>query len=559
MSTSIALAMDLSAEFEIRASRDDDVTKPTKTDLSLDDQAGLMAIGKKPVFERKFNFWTALCITACATGAWEGIGAAIFQALKVGGPVALVWGYVICAVTMICVAASLAELASIWPSSGAQYHWTAELAPKRLRAELSWLVGWLAFTGAGSATILCGMGVSMQIQAFAMIANPDYAETAQRWHVYMIYLVISAIYFSVNTFGVRLIHPLNAFGGFLHIFGYLVIIITLAITTKDKHTAKYVFTDFSNNSGWPSSFVAFCVGMMTSMNGFPSIEIAAHFAEEIKHASRSLPRAMFWTVCLNAVFIFPWIILVLYCIGDLNEVLADPVALLSPLTIVFKNATGSTAGSICLNSLGIYAGFMGGLDSLGSCARSIWAMSRDEAFPERFRRVHPKLQVPVWCIIAVSIPQTLIGIIYIWNTTAFYGVTSAALALLTISYSIPIGLFLFSGRRNPNIVLGEWNCGRLGYFINTVAFFWLIFISIFLCFPIYYPANVKSMNYASLIIGSLSMVSLATYFLYARGRFNGPVVEICLGMDPAEVGPTKEKATSTSKVAQMAEKKADEK
>lgn len=132
-------------------------------------------------------------------------------------------------------------------------------------------------------------------------------------------------------------------------------------------------------------------------------------------------------------------------------------------------------------------------DSLGSCARSIWAMSRDEAFPERFRRVHPKLQVPVWCIIAVSIPQTLIGIIYIWNTTAFYGVTSAALALLTISYSIPIGLFLFSGRRNPNIVLGEWNCGRLGYFINTVAFFWLIFISIFLCFPIYYPANVKSM------------------------------------------------------------------
>lgn len=72
MSTSIALAMDLSAEFEIRASRDDDVTKPTKTDLSLDDQAGLMAIGKKPVFERKFNFWTALCITACATGAVSG-------------------------------------------------------------------------------------------------------------------------------------------------------------------------------------------------------------------------------------------------------------------------------------------------------------------------------------------------------------------------------------------------------------------------------------------------------------------------------------------------------
>lgn len=33
-----------------------------------DDQAAMAAIGKKPAFKRRFNFWTAMAITICMTG-----------------------------------------------------------------------------------------------------------------------------------------------------------------------------------------------------------------------------------------------------------------------------------------------------------------------------------------------------------------------------------------------------------------------------------------------------------------------------------------------------------
>ncbi len=36
--------------------------------LASDDRAALDAIGKKAVFERRFNFWTALGITVCISG-----------------------------------------------------------------------------------------------------------------------------------------------------------------------------------------------------------------------------------------------------------------------------------------------------------------------------------------------------------------------------------------------------------------------------------------------------------------------------------------------------------
>lgn len=78
---------------------------------------------------------------------------------------------------------------------------------------------------------------------------------------------------------------------FLHVAFYFITIVLLPVMTKSKHTSSYVFTEFSNSSGWPNDGVAFCVGIMTTMFGFGGIESAAHFAEEIKHVSISLPRA----------------------------------------------------------------------------------------------------------------------------------------------------------------------------------------------------------------------------------------------------------------------------
>jgi choline transport protein len=67
--------------------------------------------------------------------------------------------------------------------------------------------------------------------------------------------------------------------------------IILLVMNKDKNDTSYVFTQFLNSSGWSSNRLAFCIGLTTPMLGFAGIEMAAHYAEEIQHVQKSLPRA----------------------------------------------------------------------------------------------------------------------------------------------------------------------------------------------------------------------------------------------------------------------------
>ena len=65
----------------------------------------------------------------------------------------------------------------------------------------------------------------------------------------------------------------------------------MGVMTKDKHSASYVFTTFTNNSGWSSDGVAFCIELLTCQYGFGGIDTAAHYSEEISHVRRNVPRA----------------------------------------------------------------------------------------------------------------------------------------------------------------------------------------------------------------------------------------------------------------------------
>ncbi len=48
-----------------------------------------------------------------------------------GGSVTLVYGLIIIFIFVGSSAATLAEIASVYPTAGGQYHWTSILAPKK--------------------------------------------------------------------------------------------------------------------------------------------------------------------------------------------------------------------------------------------------------------------------------------------------------------------------------------------------------------------------------------------------------------------------------------------
>ena len=63
------------------------------------------------------------------------------QALLAGGSGGLFWSLVWCYTGQTFVVMSLAEMSSMAPTAGGQYHWVSEFAPEKYQKILSYLSG----------------------------------------------------------------------------------------------------------------------------------------------------------------------------------------------------------------------------------------------------------------------------------------------------------------------------------------------------------------------------------------------------------------------------------
>lgn len=65
--------------------------------------------------------------------------------LKTGGPVVLVYGWLVVGTFSMIIAAVLAEICSTYPVSGGVYYWAGALAKREESAFYSFVTGWLYF------------------------------------------------------------------------------------------------------------------------------------------------------------------------------------------------------------------------------------------------------------------------------------------------------------------------------------------------------------------------------------------------------------------------------
>lgn len=118
-----------------------------------------------------------------------------------------------------------------------------------------------------------------------------------------------------NTFGARQLPMLEGVILFVHIFGFFAIIIPLWAMAP-KAPASEVFGSFSNSGGWNSIGTACFVGTITSTASFAGSDAPAHLAEEVKDASRAVPRMMLATILLNGTMGFVMIITYVRCLSQ---------------------------------------------------------------------------------------------------------------------------------------------------------------------------------------------------------------------------------------------------
>ncbi|KAH8894022.1 GABA permease [Thozetella sp. PMI_491] len=474
----------------------------------------------EPTIKKRFNFWTAVGIAICTSGAWEGWTASIAQGLLGGGSVGLVWGWVFVSVGISCMACALAEFVSMWPSAGGQYVWAAYLSPPRYSRFLSWCTAWFSLAGLWLGALSCGMGVAVQVQSYAMVTHPEY--NALTWHAFLINILIMIMWIIVNIFFVDSLHWMNGAILVIHVVGYFITIGVLAGTTQEKHDAAYVFADFENSTGWDSNFVSWSVSLLSALYAYFSLDTASHYSEEIERADIMVPRAMLLQALGSAITTFPFIIAVLFCIGDAASVLESPIGLMSPFTQVLINSTGNVGAGVFLNAISTSVAFAAGFDLWGAASRALWSLARDGGLPGAMSHLHPKLNVPILANLVLVPPSIVVYMIYIWNTTAFYGIMAGVLVAFQLSYVIPIGLNLCYSLWYQRHVKGPFSLGKFALPINIVAFIFGCFMIMFMSFPVYYPVTAPNMNYASAIVGGVFVFSIILWVAYGSRTYTGP-------------------------------------
>lgn len=135
--------------------------------------------------------------------SWLAIAVALSAALTAGGSVSLIYGNFVITAMYGAAAVTLAELASVYPTAGGQYHFASIMAPKRFNRSISYICGMIATI----SWIICSASVaSVTSLCIAAIAEFYNGLEASAWQLFLISQALNVIGLVYNLFLLKRTH-----------------------------------------------------------------------------------------------------------------------------------------------------------------------------------------------------------------------------------------------------------------------------------------------------------------------------------------------------------------
>ncbi|KAE8350881.1 amino acid transporter [Aspergillus coremiiformis] len=457
--------------------------------------------------------------------SWETTGAGLQAGLLNGGPAAIVYGMIISAIGNLAIASSLAELASVHPTAGAQYHWTYILAPG-YRRFFSFFQGWVTVFSWAALVCIAPFIIGNQIKGMVVLSHPDYDQ--QRWHGAVLMWAILLVPIVINIFARRLLPIVEVVAGVMHCV-FLPVTIAVLLLVAPRHPDAFVWNTFvSGLSGWKDPGVVFSVGLLGVIAPFAGVDGVIHMAEEIKNAKISIPRSMIWGTILNGIMAFSYAIAFLYCMGDYEEAITSVTGY--PVIQIIYQATGShLATTYMVMALGILPGWIALFNCFAAVTRLTWAFARDNGLPfsHFFVHVDTRLKIPIRALLLITAAVVALSFIQIGSTAAFNAILSLSTEGLYISYLLPLVFLVFQRFTAPDdIPKGPFSLGKWGLPINLIAILFATYFAIFLPFPPEVPVTATNMNYAGPVLGLVMVFACVDWLVRGRRKWTGPTVNI---------------------------------
>jgi APA family basic amino acid/polyamine antiporter len=358
------------------------------------------------------------------------IGTGIFglpsQAYALTGAYSL-FAFIACALVVVTVAITYAEVAGRFPGTGGAYLYVSEAFGPLIGFEVGWVTYLARVSSIGFA---CNVLVNY-LSYFWPAAGGGLARVA-------IMIGVMLVLTGVNIIGVGRAAVLSD----IFTIGKLVpMALFIGVGLFFIHPQNYSFS----HPPAPSSFSLAVAQLVFAFTGF---ELASIATGEAREPQRNIPFAILTAFAVVAVF---YILIQVVCIGTLPGLGSST----KPLSDASRLFMGPTGASIITTGVMISAvGNLIGIVLAGS--RLPFAMAEHQYLPRLLARIHPRFHTPHFAIVLTASIGLLLGITgtftYTLSLTAisklvtFIGVCSALPALrargAASGFRAPAGTFL---------------------------------------------------------------------------------------------------------------------
>ena len=173
------------------------VGEPATDAESADDL--LEAMGYKAELVRSRSTWHVAFMSFVLASIPYGLATTMYYPLQGGGPVVVVWGWVLVSLIILCVASSLGEITSVYPTAGGVYYQTFMLAPARVRRVAAYVCGWAYVVGNITITLAVQFGTTQFFVACVNVFESEPGVGVWRATTYQVFLTFLAITLLCNA------------------------------------------------------------------------------------------------------------------------------------------------------------------------------------------------------------------------------------------------------------------------------------------------------------------------------------------------------------------------
>jgi amino acid transporter len=543
------------------------MTQPSREDVIQQDVHDLHRLGYAQELFRSMGGFSNFAISFSIISILTGAVILYDYGLAWAGTAASLIGWPLVTVFVLCIAASMSEVASAYPTAGGLYYWASKMKGKAW----GWWTAW--FNLIGQFAIVAGIAYAAAQFLNVSIVTPilsnmgiDYTNVTALISIgdtpiftggLLTMGVLLAICLFLNVRGINLVALLNQVSVWWHIGIVAAVVVLVTLAGKPDQSGMHLFAVEPQDTFWGAwankipflgidlnygaaitypIFFAFMFSLLQANWTYTGYDASAHVAEETVRARVSSAWGIFLSVAVSAVVGYIFLFVLTTHLPNLSTLFpTTDEAAANPNISTYYFGQGyavydtlrynlDTIGSLLGAGIALAMSFCA-LSSVASAGRMLFAFSRDDGVPGSgwLKKVSHRHRTPSNALL------TIVIVAFLFTVAAFYVgalggpggggiaiviVTAVSTIFLYAAYGIPILLGLTTDTWRSERV---WSLGRWSKPVAVVALLWVVVLLVLFSFP-------TSGNISWPFMALAVILLVVYYFAWARSRFQGPRV-----------------------------------